>query len=140
MNRGREIWRNKLIWVMIIGGLVITSISVISIREPDKSTVNSRSPIFISPYVRDYALLVLPARIESKTYKIKGNGSCTGKVIFVENKKIVSCPNPGQISFYRNLRNISICFADIEIISQSWSGYACSLLGLPPPPPPAVQL
>ena len=138
LNQSRSTrWRNRLTWLLILGILVNLSASVIFIRESDKSTLNTQAPISISSYFRDYALLSTPIRIDSKPYKVKSNGSYTTRVTLAENKKVACFLLPSQSPFDRSLCRISICFADIETTSQSWLGYACRLLDLPPPTPTA---
>ena len=136
LNQSRSTrWRNRLTWVVLVGVLVSSSVSFIFIRESDKSTLNTQTPISISSYFQDYALLSTPIRIDSKPYKVKGNGSYTTRVTLAENKKVAYFLLHNQSSFDRSLCRISICFADIETTSQIWLRYACRLLDLPPPPP-----
>jgi hypothetical protein len=134
-KQGRHTWRNRLIWMLIISVLVISPLSVISVHGQDRSALSPQSPISISAYFRDYALIFAHVRMDSKTNKLKGNGIPATKFTLSENKRIAFNLLPRQSSFYRNILTTSICFANIESTFQGWSGYACSLLDLPPPTP-----
>jgi hypothetical protein len=133
--QSRNTWKNWLTWLVAVWILFCASVSIAFLHEPAKSPLNTQAPVSLYSYFQDYALLSSPIRIDSKSYKVKINGSnITGATLSEHKKAIYALPHCQNLC-QQSLGRISTRFAETDATSQKWLSYACHLLDLPPPPP-----
>jgi hypothetical protein len=132
---GNIYWRNRLLLLFLLVALANLSLAAMLFHDTDRFTLNTQTPISLSSYFQDYALITPLFVIDSRPHKTKSIIGAATRISPPENANLARFLVHSQSLFYRSLCWIPISFTDASTAYRSWLHHACKLIDLPPPPP-----